>query len=70
MNTIRNKKPAKGGRRFEDVPTPFEDLSEPYQLIKVFAEYLPKYQIRREKSWIDGQMIIDLGVKYVHEVVV
>lgn len=40
VNTIRNKKPVRHKKRFEDPPTPFEELSEPYQLAKIFAQYL------------------------------
>ena len=47
VNTIRNKKPPKHRRRYEDPPTPFNELSEPYQIMKKFAEYYPRYKKRR-----------------------
>ena len=70
VNTIRNKKPVKHRRRYEDPPTPFAELSEPYQIIKKFSEYYPKYKKRREKFFDNGSIKIDLGVRYINELVV
>lgn len=67
LNTIKNKNKTKHKRRPEDKPTPFEKLSPPYQQIKIFASYLPRYEERRNRQLFGNT--VDLGVRTLHEVV-